>query len=65
MDNKDFRRRYPNEFWISSSEAIVDAIWEQSVNSDKNGDLGNEKIFRQKVWSELMDRLIIMIEKWE
>lgn len=51
--------------WTTSSEALVDALVEENINKSKNHDLQSEKEFRRKVWLELMERLLIMLNEWK
>ena len=48
-----------------SSEALVDALVEEYINSNKECNKNFEEEFRKKVWFELMERLQTMLIKWK
>jgi hypothetical protein len=48
----------------TSSVALIDALVEEHINLTKTYNIKIEQEFRRKKWFELMDRLILMMEKW-
>lgn len=53
-----------NEVWISSAAAIVDAIWQESLISEK-GTTDDENRTRAIAWSIMVDHLLQMLREWE
>ncbi|MBK8329334.1 MAG: hypothetical protein IPL09_07665 [Bacteroidetes bacterium] len=56
-------RNQQNSF-TTSSEALIDALVEENINLTKSHNIKTEEEVRRKEWFKLMDRLILMMEKW-
>lgn len=52
------------EVWTSSAEAIVDAVWQESLISGK-GTTDNESMTRALAWNGIADHLLQMLREWE
>ena len=50
-----------DDLWTSSAEAAADAKTQYILDTEPNAD---ENIIRQKVWKEIMDHLLLMLQKW-